>query len=52
MRKIAVFLASVAVASGAALTQPIKVDGGMVSGIAGRDSSISVFKGIPFAAPR
>jgi Carboxylesterase family len=35
----------------AAITQPVKVEGGLVSGIPGTDSSIAVFKGIPFAAP-
>ena len=35
----------------AALTQPVKITGGMVSGVAGRDTSITVFKGLPFAAP-
>jgi para-nitrobenzyl esterase len=35
----------------AAISQPVKVEGGLVSGVAGRDPSITVFKGIPFAAP-
>ena len=36
----------------AAIGQPVKVDGGLVAGVPGsRDASISVFKGIPFAAP-
>ncbi len=35
----------------AAISQPVKVDGGLVSGLADRDPSIVAFKGIPFAAP-
>ena len=35
----------------AAISQPIKIEGGLVSGAADRDPSIVVFKGIPFAAP-
>jgi len=36
---------------GAAIKQPVKVEGGLVSGAPGKDSSILAFKGIPFAAP-
>src|ERR1700757_1271982 len=35
----------------AAITEPVHVADGLVSGIAGRDSEVRVFKGIPFAAP-
>jgi para-nitrobenzyl esterase len=35
----------------AAIKQPVAVTGGRISGVAGKDSSILVFKGIPFAAP-
>ena len=36
----------------AAIEKPVKVDGGLVVGMPGtQDKSISVFKGIPFAAP-
>lgn len=35
----------------AAISQPVQVVGGMVSGLPGRDPSIIAFKGIPFAAP-
>ena len=35
----------------AAITQPVRVSGGSVAGVPGKDSSIAVFKGIPFAAP-
>lgn len=44
----------VLIASGAplcALTQPVKTRSGLVSGLAGKDSSVLSFKGIPFAAP-
>ena len=34
-----------------AASKPVKTASGLVSGIAGRNPSISVFKGIPFAAP-
>jgi para-nitrobenzyl esterase len=34
-----------------AVSQPVKVDGGLVSGVPDRDPSIITFKGIPFAAP-
>src|SRR3954470_9430841 len=35
----------------AAISQPVQVDGGAVTGVPGRDPSITAFKGIPFAAP-
>jgi len=34
----------------AAIEQPVKVEGGLVAGAPGRDKTITVFKGIPFAA--
>jgi para-nitrobenzyl esterase len=44
--------AAFAVGSPAAgITQPAKVEGGLVSGVPGTDPSILTFKGIPFAAP-
>ena len=39
------------VALGAAIEGPVTVTGGRVSGMPGRDRSVVVFKGIPFAAP-
>ena len=36
---------------GAAIKHPVKVGGGLVSGVPGKDPSILAFKGIPFAAP-
>jgi len=48
-------LLSLAVAAalplGAAVKNPMKVTGGVVSGVPGRDPSVMAFKGIPFAAP-
>jgi para-nitrobenzyl esterase len=35
----------------AAIKKPAKVTGGLLSGIRGRDPSVLVFKGIPYAAP-
>ncbi len=44
--------AAVALPLAAAIDKPVKVEGGLVAGIPGtQDKSISVFKGIPFAAP-
>lgn len=39
------------IASWAAISGTVKLDSGEVSGIAGRDPSVRVFKGIPYAAP-
>jgi para-nitrobenzyl esterase len=41
----------VGVSAFAAISGPVKVTGGEVSGVSGRDASITAFKGIPFAAP-
>lgn len=35
----------------AAVPQPVRISTGLLSGVAGKDAAISVFKGIPFAAP-
>ena len=35
----------------AAIDMPVKTQGGLVSGLPGTDSSIMVFKGIPYASP-
>ncbi len=47
---VVVSLASTS-ALAAAISQPVQVTGGAVAGVSGRDPSITVFKGIPFAAP-
>src|SRR5258705_5078035 len=46
-----VTLLAAATAASAAITEPAKTDGGFVSGAAGNDAAVRVFKGIPFAAP-
>ncbi len=43
-----VFAAS---AASAAITEPVKLDAGLVSGASGNDAAVRVFKGMPFAAP-
>ena len=35
----------------AAIPQPVKISPGRISGVVGKDPGISVYKGIPFAAP-
>ncbi|HLH41746.1 MAG TPA: carboxylesterase family protein [Bryobacteraceae bacterium] len=35
----------------AAISDPVKIDSGSVSGVPGKDPSVRVFKGIPYAAP-
>ncbi len=35
----------------AAMNQPVGTESGLLSGVPGRDASITVFKGVPFAAP-
>jgi para-nitrobenzyl esterase len=34
-----------------AISKPVTVTGGQIAGTPGRDASVMVFKGIPFAAP-
>jgi len=51
MRSAARVLLFVALPLGAAIQQPVKIDGGQVAGVPGKDTSILVFKGLPFAAP-
>jgi carboxylesterase type B len=41
----------VAIPLSGAVTKPVKVTGGQLSGVPGKDASIVSFKGIPFAAP-
>jgi len=48
---LAAVLLSVAAIASAAITEPVKLDSGTVSGAAGNDAAVRVFKGIPFAAP-
>ncbi len=50
MRSLATFLVCAAPLV-AAMSKPVKVEGGLVAGIPGKDTSSTAFKGIPFAAP-
>lgn len=45
------FACTIGAAAFAAVSDPVRTDTGMVSGIAGKDPTVRVFKGIPFAAP-
>jgi para-nitrobenzyl esterase len=49
LRAITIFAAILPLC--AAITEPVKVDQGLVSGVAGASPEVRVFKGIPFAAP-
>jgi para-nitrobenzyl esterase len=49
--RLAFILLFAAPALTAAITKPVKVEGGLVAGVPGKDASITSFKGIPFAAP-
>jgi para-nitrobenzyl esterase len=51
MSRLALILFLAASALTAAISQPVKVDGGLLAGVPGKDASITSFKGIPFAAP-
>lgn len=53
-RTVAASLLAVALSvlpAAAAIPEPIRTEGGLVSGVAGLDPTVRVFKGIPFAAP-
>ncbi|MCW3098755.1 MAG: carboxylesterase [Chthonomonadaceae bacterium] len=47
----AVVLAALPGTVSAQIAEPVRVQGGLLSGVAGSDSSVRVFKGVPFAAP-
>jgi para-nitrobenzyl esterase len=49
--KLTLLLLGTAALASAAIPEPIKLDSGLVSGIAGKSATVRVFKGIPFAAP-
>ncbi len=51
MRCVTTMLVCAALPLSAAIDQPVKVSGGQVQGVPGKDASITAFKGIPFAAP-
>jgi para-nitrobenzyl esterase len=46
-----VLFALFSIAAFAAIPEPIKTDAGQLTGVAGKDATVRVFKGIPFAAP-
>jgi para-nitrobenzyl esterase len=39
------------ISASAAVSEPVRTTGGLISGVPGADHSVRVFKGIPFAAP-
>jgi para-nitrobenzyl esterase len=51
MRNIYAVVILLAAPAFGVVEQPVRVDGGLVSGVPGKDPSITAFKGIPFAAP-
>lgn len=51
MRNSATILLLATLPAAAAINGAVKTESGQVAGIAGRESSITVFKGIPYAAP-
>ena len=51
LSRAALLIAVATVALSAAVKQPVKVTGGMVSGVVGKHPGVVAFKGIPFAAP-
>ena len=48
---LAALLLAGSAAAHAAITVPVKTDKGLISGTAGKEAGVTVFKGIPFAAP-
>jgi para-nitrobenzyl esterase len=51
MKHVATMLVCAALPLSAAITQAVKVQGGQLQGVPGKDAAITAFKGIPFAAP-
>jgi para-nitrobenzyl esterase len=51
MRKTLSLLALASLAAFGAINDPVRLDSGPVSGAAGKDPAVRVYKGIPFAAP-
>ncbi len=48
---VAIVVLLSALSASAALPEPVKVEGGLLSGVAGAAPDVRVFKGVPFAAP-
>ena len=51
MTKYFLFTLALTAPLAAALSEPLRVEGGLMSGVAGANTQVRVFKGIPFAAP-
>jgi para-nitrobenzyl esterase len=53
MRKCSVVLLTMVLVTGgfAQVKQPVRTESGLVSGVPGKDTTITVFKGIPYAEP-
>src|SRR5579862_3806707 len=51
LASMAIFACVSVAPSGAAINEPVKTEAGLVSGAPGRDAAVTVFKGVPFAAP-
>src|SRR5690242_20364041 len=49
--RTALLAACIALPAFGALKQPVRVANGQLAGVPGTDSSITVFRGVPFAAP-
>lgn len=51
MYRFVCIFASAALIASAAITDPVRTDGGLVSGASGNDAEVRVYKGIPYAKP-
>src|SRR5579863_5644761 len=51
MKHLSLFVLFVPMVASAAIQEPVKTDAGQLSGVAGKNPEVRVFKGIPFAAP-
>ncbi|HEY6343567.1 MAG TPA: carboxylesterase family protein [Bryobacteraceae bacterium] len=50
-RRIVVLAGACAGLASAAITDPVRVENGLLAGASGKDAEVRVYKGIPFAAP-
>jgi para-nitrobenzyl esterase len=51
MKRLSLFVLLVPMVAIAAIQDPVKTDAGQISGVAGKNPEVRVYKGIPFAAP-
>jgi para-nitrobenzyl esterase len=51
MKRLSLFLVLGPMLASAAIQDPVKTDTGQISGVAGKNPEVRVYKGIPFAAP-